>query len=387
MTMRTESNQLKKRKRRRLMRVWRTIRPAVILGVSLLIVFFIARAGVNYVLSNYINPVDRGDATPIELTIPPSSSASSIARMLYTACGEGNDGLIRSVAAFKVYVDFVGKANNLRAGTYVLSKNMSVKQIVDVICEGNPPKATVKFTIPEGYTVLAIAQVLVDKGLIDSQSELYGAVEGGAAFMNFAFVSDVLATPDAAARRFALEGYLFPDTYEVYLDASVETILIKMLNRFNEIFTDEDAARAAELGMTPDEVTTLASLIEREAQATGDFAKVSAVFHNRLGQNLPLQSCASLSYVLGVTKYTFTEAERATDSLYNTYLYSGLPVGPVSNPGRAAIEAALHPNEDYLKDGYLYFCNRNPAETRELVFAKTYEEHQENVRRYQQYWS
>lgn len=386
MTMRTESDQLKNRRQRKLMRTWRALRPAAVLGISVMLVFFIARAGVNYVLSNYINPVDKNDATPIALTVPASSSASSIARMLYTACGAENDGLIKSVAAFKVYVDFVGKANSLKAGTYVLSKNMSVKQIVDVICEGNPPKATVKFTIPEGYTISAIAQVLVDKALIGSQSELYGAAEDGAAFTNFAFVSDVLATPDLVARQYALEGYLFPDTYEVYVDASVETILIKMLNRFNEVYSEEYAARAEELGMTLDEVVTLASLIEREAQASGDFAKVSAVFQNRLRDKQPLQSCASLSYVLGVTKYTFTESERAIDSLFNTYLYSGLPVGPVSNPGKAAIEAALYPNEDFLEEGYLFFCNQNPAVTHELVFAKTYEEHQENVRKYQQYW-
>ena len=159
-----------------------------------------------------------------------------------------------------------------------------------------------------------------------------------------------------------------------------------MLNRFNEVFTDEYLTRAQQLGMTLDQVVTLASLIEREAQALDDFAKVSAVFHNRLSQDMPLQSCASLSYVLGVTKYVFNETERATDSLYNTYKYNGLPVGPVCNPGKAAIEAALYPNEDYLAGGYLYFCNQNPAETSELVFAKTYEEHQANVEKFQQYW-
>ena len=181
-------------------------------------------------------------------------------------------------------------------------------------------------------------------------------------------------------------AFCFPDTYEVYADASVETILIKMLNRFNDVFSDEYRARAQEMGMTLDQVVTLASLIEREAQAPGDFSKVSAVFHNRLNSDMPLQSCASLSYVLGITKYTFTDAERASDSLYNTYKYNGLPVGPVSNPGKAAIEAALYHNEQYVSEGYLYFCNQNPAETHELIFAKTYEEHQENVRKFQQYW-
>ncbi len=373
-------------KQKRLRRLWLTVRPAAVLLASLVIVFLVARAGVNYVLSKYIEPVDKNDATPIEVTIPSSSSASSIARILYGACGYDQDGLISSTAAFKVYVDFVGKANSLKAGTYVLSKNMSVKQIVEVLCEGNPPKATVQFTIPEGYTIENIAAVFLEKGLIQSETELYNAVRNGDAFMNFAFIADAAAARNAGARTYLMEGYLFPDTYEVYADASVETILIKMLNRFNEVFTDEYLLRAQQLDMTTDQVIALASLIEREAAAPDDFSKVSAVFHNRLNQDMPLQSCASLSYALGVTKYVFNAAEQDTDSLYNTYKHQGLPVGPVCNPGKAAIEAALYPNEDFLEEDYLYFCNQNPAETSELVFAKTYEEHQQNVEMYQQYW-
>ncbi len=386
MPMDTRVDRRKAKQRKRLRRMWLSVRPAVVLGLSLVIVFLIAQTTVNYVLSNYIMPVDSNDATPIEVVIPSSSSASSIARILYGACGYDEEGLIPSTAAFKVYVDFVGKANSLKAGTYILSKNMSIKQIVEVLCEGNPPKETVIFTVPEGYTAAGIAEVLFGKGLISDTGELTDAVKTGEDFTNFAFIDDAAQTENAIFRTYMLEGYLFPDTYEVYADASVDTILIKMLNRFNEVFTDEYLTRADALGMTMDQVVTLASLIEREAQAPDDFAKVSAVFHNRLAQDMPLQSCASLSYVLGVTKYTFTEAERDSESLYNTYKYEGLPVGPVCNPGKAAIEAALYPNEDYLEGGYLYFCNQNPAETNELIFAKTYEEHQANVRKYQEYW-
>ena len=374
------------KKQKRLRRLWLNIRPAVVMIVSLVVVFFLARTTVNYVLAKYIEPVDKGDATPIEVTIPASSSASSIARILYGACGYDKDGLISSTAAFKVYVDFVGKANSLKAGTYVLSKNMSIKQIVEELCEGNPAKATVKFTIPEGYTIQNIAKVLLDKGLISSEDQLYSAVRTGESFANFAFIADAGATKNATSRSYLLEGYLFPDTYEVYADASVETILIKMLNRFNEVYTEDYAARAQVLGLTMDQVVTLASLIEREAAAPDDFSKVSAVFHNRLKQDMPMQSCASLSYALGVTKYVFNATEQATESLYNTYKFNGLPVGPVCNPGKAALEAALYPNEQFLADGYLYFCNQNPKETSQLVFAKTYEEHEQNVEKYQQYW-
>ena len=384
MSEKPEKRYTKKQKRMR--KLWLGIRPTVVMLVSLVIVFLLARTTVNYVLAKYVEPVDKNDATPIEVTIPASSSASSIARILYGACGYDKDGLISSTAAFKVYVDFVGKANSLKAGTYVLSKNMSIKQIVEELCEGNPAKATVKFTIPEGYTIQNIAKALQEKGLIQNEDQLYVAARTGESFANFAFVAEAGATPNATSRSYVLEGYLFPDTYEVYADASVETILIKMLNRFNEVYSDEYVARAEQLGMTMDQVVTLASLIEREAAAPGDFSKVSAVFQNRLKQDMPLQSCASLSYALGVTKYVFNATEQATESLYNTYKFNGLPVGPVCNPGKAAIEAALYPNEQFVNDGYLFFCNQNPKETSELIFAKTYEEHQQNVEKYQQYW-
>lgn len=373
------------RAQRRRRQIWRTVRPAVVLLVSAVAVFFVARFTVNYVLSNFINPVDINDATPIEVVIPKSSSASTIARILYNARGEDEEGLIPNTAVFKVYVDFVGKANKMQPGTYILSRNMTLKQIVDIICEGNPPKSTVKFTIPEGYTIADIARVLIEKGLIENEKELFDVCVSGASFETFAFISNI--AENGGNRRFVLEGYLFPDTYEAFVDSSVDSIIIRMLNRFNEIYSDEYVARAGELGMTMDQVITLASLIEREAQVDSDFAKVSAVFHNRLKSDMPLQSCASLSYVLNVKKYTFTESELATESPYNTYLNRGLPVGPISNPGKAAIEAALYPNEEFLSEQYLYFCNGNLKESAELVFAKTYEEHQANVMQYQQFWN
>ena len=260
-------------KQRRLRRAWRAVRQPVVLLVSLVIVFFAARFTVNYVLSNYINPVDVNDATPIEVVIPKSSSASTIAQILYNARGEDEEGLIPSIAAFKIYVDFVGKANKMQAGTYILSRNMSLKQIVDIICEGNPPRESIKLMIPEGYTVSDIANTLVELGVLEDASEFTDACLDRTGLEGFTFLPE-----SAGGRRYLLEGYLFPDTYEIFVDASPDSIIIKMLNRFNEVFTDEYIARAQELGMTMDQVVTLASLIEREAQVDTDFAKVCLLY-------------------------------------------------------------------------------------------------------------
>ncbi len=170
------------------------------------------------------------------------------------------------------------------------------------------------------------------------------------------------------------------------MDSTPDEIINKMLIRFNDIFTDEYLARAKELNMSIDEVVTLASIIEREASVAEDFKRVSAVFHNRLKAEQKLESCASLQYVLKENKFVYTEDEKATDSPYNTYLYAGLPAGPISNPGKLAIEAALYPDEEYVKEDYRYFCNMDLPENKSLIFARTYEEHLKNIEKYSKYW-
>ena len=367
-------------------RVWRFWRGPLVVLLSCLAAFFILRTAVRSLVSNLFEPVNVHDATPIEVVIPTRSTAGAIARILYTCCGEDEPGLIHNTAVFKVYVDFLGKANNMKAGTYILSRNMTMKQIIDIICEGNPPRKTVNFTIPEGYTVEGIANVLLSRGLIDDTAPFLKSCMTGYGYENFGFVQSILESGNGQDRKYVLEGYLFPDTYEVYADSTADAIITRMLNRFHEILTDEDVARAAQLGLSTDQVITLASMLEREAKLPEDFYRVSAVFHNRLKDNMPLQSCASLSYALGINKYTFSAAELAFDSRFNTYKYSGLPIGPISNPGRTAIHAALYPDEEYLSGHYLYFCNGNPSVSSELLFSKTYEEHRANVEEYQQYW-
>ena len=363
-------------------KIWRILRPvaAALLSVGLVTLAMIG--AIRYVLSHFVYPVDAEDNTPIQVVIPSGSSASRIASILYNARGQDEPGLIVSTASFKVYVDFTGKANALRAGTYVLSRNMTIPEIVNILCAGNEARRVTRFTIPEGYTAAEIAQALFEAGILEDQEEFLALCKDGT-LLSVGYLDPL---QNATDRRYALEGYLFPDTYEVYEDASAADILKKMLNRFAVVFTEEDAERARALNLTTDQVMTLASMIEKEAAADEDFARVSAVFHNRIRQGMAMESCATLSYALGVKKYTFTESEMATVSPYNTYRNKGLPVGPICNPGRAAIEAALYPSEEYLSEGYLYFCNMNPKQTDRLVFSRTYEEHRQNVVKYSPFW-
>lgn len=370
-------------KRMRYMQMWSIARPIVVVMASVLVVALIVSFAVRYVLSNYVYPVNPNDATPIEVVIPNDSSASTIARILKNACGEGNEGLIVSTASFKIYVDFVGKAGSLKAGTYILSKNMSISEIVNVICEGNPAHQTVRFTVPEGYTVADVADLLSSNGLIDDKEAFLTLCNDNTVFSGYSFISGL---ENKQERTYLLEGYLFPDTYEVYVDATNEEIIDKMLDRFNEVFTSDYVSRAQELGLTMDQVITLASVIEREARDDGDFYKVSAVFHNRLRAGMKLESCATLSYALGIRQYTFTAEQLNVVSPYNTYRNTNLPLGPISNPGDKAIRAALFPDETYIAENYLYFCNMDINTTTSLVFARTEEEHRQNVEMYSQYW-
>ena len=363
-------------------KIWRILRPVAAVLLSIVVVALVMTGAVRYVLSHFVYPVDPDDNTPIQVEIPSGSSASRIASILYRARGEEEPGLIVSTASFKVYVDFTGRANSLRAGTYVLSRNMTIPEIVNILCAGNEARRVTRFTIPEGYTASQIAQALFEAGMLEDQEQFLALCKDGT-LLSGGYLDPLL---NASDRRFALEGYLFPDTYEVYEDAAAADILKKMLNRFAVVFTEEDANRARELNMTTDQVMTLASMIEKEAGAAEDFPRVSAVFHNRLKQGMALESCATLSYALGVKKYTFTEEELSTVSPYNTYRNKGLPVGPICNPGRAAIEAALYPSEEYMSAGFLFFCNMNPKQTNRLVFSRTYEEHRQNVVKYSPFW-
>ncbi|MCE5343162.1 MAG: endolytic transglycosylase MltG, partial [Eubacteriales bacterium] len=137
-------------------------------------------------------------------------------------------------------------------------------------------------------------------------------------------------------------------------------------------------------GMTMDQALTLASLIEKEAK-TADFAKVSAVFHNRLKANMLLGSDVTIHYVTGVRRMSLRASDLAIESPYNTYLYKGLPLGPICNPSPDAIQAALYPDESFIAENYLYFCSKDPN-TGELAFSKTLEEHNAAVAIYAPLW-
>ncbi|MBR5949233.1 MAG: endolytic transglycosylase MltG [Clostridia bacterium] len=365
--------------------VWSIIRIPLIIAASVFIVYTLLSKVGSKLYTKYVMPVDENDATPIVVTIEPGSGASEIAKVLYEACGEGEEGLITNKAVFKVYVDFIGKSNRLQAGTYVLSKNMSIPDIVDTICRGMPPREVKKLQVTEGMTIEAMAAKFVADGILSSPDRFLELCVTGEAFaQDHPFIKDI-PDDETGERKYKLEGFLFPATYEIYVDATEETIIDKMLSRFGQIWGPIYTARAKAMGLSMYEVVTLASTVEKEARMKRDFARVSAVFNNRMAQNMMLESDATIEYVLKTGSLHLTEAQLATPSGYNTHINYGLPIGPVSNPGDDALSAVLYPDEEYLQDAFLYFCLKDPN-IGELVFAKTLEEHLANVAMYSPLW-
>lgn len=274
-------------------------------------------------------------------------------------------GLIKSSAFFVFYVRLTGREKSMQAGVYRVSNAWSVRDIVDCVSGGRV--VNYRFTIPEGYTVAQIGDLLAREGIVDR--DLFEKAAAGGEFP-FPFLEGV---PDGPHR---LEGYLFPDTYEVGPGVSGEDVIKMMLERFAAVFTPEMQERARDLGLSSRDVVILASMVEREAKLDRERPIIAAVFLNRLRQGMRLESCATVQYILDKQKETLTYEDLRISSPYNTYLHEGLPPGPIANPGLTSLKAVLYP----AKVNYLYFVARGDGSH---YFSTTFREHQAAARRYQ----
>ncbi len=349
--------------------IWRIGRPLLILAVSAALVLLIGLSVFQYIEGSYVAPVADSTAQTVYIEIGSGSSLSSISTLLF------EKGIIRNKFAFQLYADLNDVGGSLKAGKYNLSPGMTLEQIADVLMKGNPPRSVTKVLFLEGYTVMDMADKLVEKGMFDEPErnqflQLCNDVDAFSA--DYDFIAALKNSDSLSKRRYALEGYLAPNTYEFYTDATPKEVITKLLDQFDDMFKLEYEERAQTLNMTVDQVVTLASIIEWEATEQ-DFKNVSAVFYNRLKEDDIFGSCATMRYVTGIKKQTYTTEETSIESPYNTYMYKGLPVGAINNPGEKAIGAALYPNQEYIDQGYYYFMNKDKTSS-ELVFAKTQKE-------------
>jgi UPF0755 protein len=299
-----------------------------------------------------------GPAHATVVSITPGMTSREIARLLT------DRELVPSPVLFQIVTKLVGVDGTLKAGTYELSPRMGTLGIVRALAEGKV--RLIRFTIPEGFSIREIADLVETKGLASKER-----------FISLATGEDDNFRIVEGDMEFSgnLEGYLFPDTYNVESGITEEAIITMMVKEFaravmQEWSREDVDGRARALGLRG--VIILASIIEKEAKLPEDRPLVASVFYNRLNLNMPLQSCATVQFALSSWKSRLSLDDLKIDSPYNTYVVTGLPPGPIASPGLSSIRAALKP----AASDYLFFA----ADQRGgHIFSKTFKEHQKAI--------
>ncbi len=321
------------------------------------------------------------DGADMTVTITDSTSVEELGKILK------DNGIIKYPSMFELYTKIKKKRTSYVGGEYTVNASMSYDRLIATFARTlSKTRTTVVAVIPEGYTVKQIVNTLVNKYKLSSEEELYDAIQNYP--FDYWFVKELDALPAASKykkdRTYRLEGYLYPDTYYYYNDASAVSIINKMLNNFeNKLKTTfgKDYRSVIEeickkKNMTFDEMIIIASMIQMEGKYDYDFGGISSVFHNRLSNPSVtyglLGSDATVMYIFEKRTSTLTAEQLATDNPYNTRLYKGLPPGPISNPTYLAVNYAFYPDDT----NYYYFVSQSNGTT---LFASNWIEHQKNV--------
>lgn len=337
-----------------------SVAKAVIYLVAVLAVSITLAVGIISVANDVFAFVK--DDTEVTVVVPENCDTDTLAQLL------ADSGAIKHPSVFSLYIKFKNMEGEYIPGTYSISPMLNYDYMIYEFKAKSPTRTTVVVTIPEGYSTDQIVALLIEKGL--------GTYEGYKRAINeydfdYKFLED--SESFSSDRYWRLDGYLYPDTYYYYSDATEETVIYKMLENFNNKFTEEYYDRADELGMTVDELITLASMIQKEVRYSDEYGNVSSVFHNRLNNpaNFPhLDSDATVVYAIEHETGERPDVLKDTsyDSPYNTYKCIGLPPGPIANPSIEAIRYAMYPNDT----NYYYFVSGSDGRT---VFSRTYSEH------------
>lgn len=278
----------------------------------------------------------------------------------YVATALHDSGIIKYTALFKLYASISSTAEKLDPGSYELSTEHDYWALVKKMQTGSEAMLETTVTFPEGYTMNQIFEVLESNDICAAE-DLYEAAA------NYNYSYSYLGEMETG-NSLRLEGFLFPDTYNFYQGEQAANVINKMLVNLHYKVTAEMYTQAEKLGLTFRQAVIIASMIESEAANDDERAAIASVIFNRLKAGMPLQIDATIQYVLPERKPNLSEADLETESPYNTYKYTGLPPGAISNPGLASIRAALNPaSTDY----YYYALN---TETGEHEFFRTYDE-------------
>ena len=330
--------------------------PLFTLVIYLLVILVMLGGGILLYYNSLLNPADSNGEKKI-VEIPKGYTVKDVAKLLE------KEGIIKKDLAFEVAVKLDNKQNQLQSGRYLLSSSMAMNEIINSIANGQAIDDSIKVTIPEGYELEMIAEKMEQAGLTTKEKFIKAAQNIDQ--YDYPFLESLPRDKD---RKYLLEGYLFPDTYKFSKDVTEEEIIDAMLNRFNKVFKKRYYKRVEQLGMTVDDIVTMASLIEREAKHDNERALISGVYYKRLDMGMKLQCDATIQYALGEQKQRLLYSDLEIDSSYNTYKHAGLPVGPISSVGEASIKAALYPEDT----DYIYYVAKEDGSH---VFSRTLEEH------------
>ncbi|OYD08840.1 endolytic transglycosylase MltG [Paludifilum halophilum] len=300
---------------------------------------------------------------PVELEVASGSSILEVGRLL-----EQKD-LIHNQFLFATYGFLHGKAKGLKAGVYVIPRDSSAKDILDILSEGK--ENVMRLTVPEGFTVKRIADRLEKKGV--DRKEFLRAVNRQT-YSQYPFAKKI---PVDSKRRYRLEGYLYPTTYNVPKGTRPEVLVDKMLGQFQKRLQKNDVKeKLKERNLTVNEWVTIASIVEREGLVRDELPRIAGVIDNRLEIGKKLQVDATVLYALGEQKERVYFKDLKVKSPYNTYRIQGLPPGPIANPGKDALQAVLEPEEH----DYLFYVTRKDGSGRHY-FARTEAQHKRNIAR------
>ena len=295
------------------------------------------------------NTFAQDDGTQV-LVIEKGQTGSEIADMLFER------GLIRSTQGFKLWLYLSGTNDKLQTGHNQIPNKVTVRELISLLQEGHVE--SIRVTIPEGYTVGDIAIVLEKNQIMKAKDFLAEAKT----FVPYPYMKGTRPA------TYPVEGFLFPSTYEIPVGATPREVIQMMADEMNRYLTPAVKKQIQAQHMSIHDFVTLASIVERESLFDADRPTIAGVFKKRLAHGIPLQSDATISYVLGYAKEDVTIGDTQLQSPYNTYVSKGLPPGPIANPGKKALDAVLH-SED---TEYLYFVADKDGHNH---FSKTYEEH------------
>ena len=292
---------------------------------------------------------------PVNVTIRDGFSIDEITDMLFDA------ELIRYRFLFNIYAGYSNAEEKITAGSYVLNKNFDYRALVQGMTARAGVRVETTVTIPEGFTLAQIFNLLEDYGVVQSANDLWETAANHD--FDFHFLDE-----ETLGDRLRLEGFLFPETYNFYIGSTPTQVLTRLLREFNRRFTDTFIERAENMGYSVRDIIIIASMIEREAGSDEERPRIAAVIYNRLAsRDFPrLEIDATIHYAIAGTSRPFSTD---LDSPFNTYIHPGLPPGPIANPGMASIRAALYPDST---NEYYYALNREGTHN----FFRTYAQHQ-----------